>query len=101
MSKTATLVMDNLGKFQGEASLYRLSEPIAEYSWDDEEVPETHEYVIVSAAVAMMSGPETYIFPADKDGSVLNWGELDGSYRGGLSHQKALRNAGYDLATQS
>ncbi len=54
------------------------------------------EYVVVSAVVALYSGPETYIFPADETGHITGYGELDGSYRGGLSHETALRDAGYD-----
>ena len=40
---------------------------------------------------------ETYIFPADEDGNVLDWGELEGSYRGGMDHEEALHNAGYEI----
>jgi hypothetical protein len=46
----------------------------------------------------MLSGPETYIFPSDETGKVIDWGELDGSYRGGLSHEKAIEDAGFVLA---
>jgi len=43
----------------------------------------------------MFSGPETYIFPANGNGKVLSFLELEGSYRGGLNHFKALEGAGY------
>ena len=66
---------------------YQLSEPL-----------EGTEFVVVSASVVPFGAPETYIFPADAAGEVTDWGELDGSYRGGLDHEKALRNAGYDVA---
>jgi hypothetical protein len=56
------------------------------------------EYVVVSAVVATFSGPETYIFPADKDSKVLNWLELNGSFRGALDHAEALKGAGYTIA---
>lgn len=34
---------------------------------------------------ALYSGPETYLFPADADGRVIDWNEIEGSYRGALS----------------
>lgn len=46
----------------------------------------------------MFSGPETYIFPANEDGKVVHWAELEGSFRGGLDHERALRNAGFEVA---
>jgi len=83
---TARLIKDNLAGFQGHAALYRLSKPL-----------EGHRHVIVSAVVAMFSGPETFIFPATKAGEVTNYGELEGSYRGGLDHRRAIEGAGYRL----
>ena len=59
----------------------------------------TTEYVRVSAASVMFSGPETYIFASDADGEVTDWAELDGSYRGGLDHEEALRVAGYKVVS--
>ena len=96
MSKTATQ-LKVLDGFVGDARLYKLDPPLQEESWDDDDAPEEWEYVVVSAAVAMFSGPETYIFGADKSGKVVAWGELSGSYRGGLSHSEALSGAGYSV----
>lgn len=79
---------------KGTAALFKLTPPITSVSWDD--AVETHEYVIVSAVVAMFSGPETYIFPADAEGYVTNWAELPGSFQGALDIWQALRNAGYE-----
>ncbi len=73
----------------GTAKLYRLSRPYEVRDWDDE-VKMTVSYVIVSAVVALFSGPETYIFPADEKGEVVSWGELPGSFKGGLDHNFAL-----------
>lgn len=56
-----------------------------------------NKYVIVSAVMAILSGPETFIFPSNKDGDITEFGELNGSYKGGLSHQIALENAGYEV----
>lgn len=77
----------------GEQILWRLPKPV-EYEEIDyyRGIYETKKtsFVVTSATYAMFSGPETYIFPADKDGNILSWGELDGSYRGGLNHERAI-----------
>ena len=57
-----------------------------------------HRWLIVSAVHAW-SGPETYIFPANEKGEVTNWHELDGSFQGGMDHELALQNAGYEIVT--
>lgn len=64
----------------GDARLYR-----------DEE----GKFLVVSAVVAPFSGPETYIFSATEEGGATDFTELEGSFRGGLDHRQALRNAGY------
>jgi len=80
--------------------LYKLDPPIKVKDYAEDiggmEVKE-HEYVVVSAADAMFTGPETYIFAADSEGKILNWSELEGSYRGGYDHETALKGAGYTL----
>jgi hypothetical protein len=85
--------------WQGDARLYKLSEPVSygECLWDDEAEKTETEFIVVSANTVVFSGPETYIFPADKDGVVLNWIELSGSFKGGLNHEEALRGAGYEM----
>lgn len=93
--KTATLIKDKLPDFAGHAALYRLSEPL-DSEWN-EEAPKA-EFVVVSAAVVMYCGPETYIFAADEAGEVTNWCELPGSMKGTLSHAEALEHAGYEVA---
>jgi hypothetical protein len=99
--KTATLIHDNLPDFTGHAALYRLDPPLSlEREWDEESKGKTTEHVVVSATQAMFTGPETYIFPADAEGAVTSWGELDGSYRGGWSHSQALEGAGYTISTE-
>jgi hypothetical protein len=98
--KTATLVEriipTDSGAVQG---LYRLSEPIAYYTdyTRSKTSVATANYVIVSSVTIPFSGPETFIFPADKDGEILNWGELEGSFRGEFNHKKALEGAGYEV----
>lgn len=71
--------------------LYRLDPPA---TWGDDY---TTVHVVVSAVHAPYSGPETYVFPADPDGAILDWAELEGSYRGGLDHAEALQGAGYEV----
>jgi len=83
-NKTATFVK-NLDNFTGDARLYKLDPPM-----------DGNQYVVVSATIVPFSGPETCIFPSNEDGKVTSWGELYGSFRGGLDHQQALENAGYE-----
>ncbi len=84
MKKTAKFIK-NIHGMKGEAKLYKT------------EGGELPEYVVVSAVVAMFSGAETLIFEANEDGEILNWSDLDGSYRGDLNHEQALENAGYTV----
>lgn len=91
--KTATFVKKLVDGFTGDAKLYKLSEPM-EYGWDEKKKT---DFVIVSATNVIFSGPETYIFPASEDGKIVDWGELDGSFQGGLDHERALAGAGYEI----
>lgn len=85
--KTATKLRDLPVTPVGAAQiLWGLSEPHA-----------GTEFVITSAVSVPYSGPETYIFPANEAGEVTDWGELDGSFRGGLDHECAIRLAGYEI----
>lgn len=92
---TATFVR-RLQEWRSEAHLYRLDPP-APYGWGDEPRPTT-DHVIVSAVFAPFSGEETYIFPATAAGEAIEMGEMDGSFRGGLDHKRALQEAGYKIA---
>ena len=92
--KSATKIKKLKG-FSGEAYLYELSEPVTYWEGSYEERGETTNFVVVSAATGL-SGPETFIFPADEEGNVVDWTELGGSFRGGLNHDQALRIAGYE-----
>lgn len=97
--KTATQIPNpNESYFSGDARLYELSEPVEYSSYDFE----TGEYdrldtphVIVSGVGTMFSGEETYIFPANESGTVLDWGELPGSFQGYIDHAEALAGMGY------
>jgi len=36
------------------------------------------KYYVVSSTVVPYSGPETLVFPSNKDGVVLSWGDVAG-----------------------
>lgn len=74
--------------------LWQLSEPV---DWGWEQDSGSTIYVVTSAIVAIFSGPETYIFPADSDGEIIDWAQLNGSYQGELDHEKAILGAGWEL----
>ncbi len=92
---TVTFVKD-LEDFTGDARLYKCDPPMVIHGRYDEPDGET-EYVIASATIAFDTGPETYLFPANSDGEVTGWSELEGSYKGGMNHGKALGGAGYTV----
>ena len=58
---------------------------------------EGNKYVITSTSNVQFTGPETYMFAADEKGNIINWGELPGSYRGELNHQKCFENINYQI----
>jgi len=92
--KTARFIK-KLEGWRGRAKLYELSEPV-EYGWTEK--GETKFVAVSAISFAPDTGlPETYIFPCDKDGNVLDWLELEGSFRGGMDHEKALNNAGFTV----
>ena len=85
--KSATAIK-NVKESQGKACLYELSEPLGGY-----------EYVVVSAVKSRLTDMdgETLIFGSDETGKIKSFLELPGSYNGGMDHQKALNDAGYDI----
>lgn len=93
----ATLIKE-LDGFKGDARLYKVDPAIVQRDWDDNEVAK-HDYVVVSAVDVMVSCPETYIFPANEHGEIVDWGELDGSFKGGMDHEAALNLAGYAVTS--
>jgi hypothetical protein len=62
---------------------------------------EGSEFVRSSAAITFDHGPETYLFPCDSEGNVNDWGELPGSFIGGMSHDDAIRRAGYEIVLEA
>ena len=96
-SKRATLLRDvsKQNRARGSQILYKVDPPMVDDHYDGSRTE--YDHVIVSATDVMFSGPETYIFPANPDGTIASWGELDGSFRGALDHEQALTNAGYSI----
>jgi len=89
------MIKDVSANFTGTAKLFKLDEAVEytdEYDENHDPIKKETEYVVVSATNVPFSGPETYIFPADKEGNVLSWCELPGSFRGGLDIDEALAN---------
>lgn len=94
--KTAKLIKENLPDYSSKANLYELSEEM-KLHLSVKKGFIFSKYVVVSAAVAMFGGPETYIFLSDSEGKILQWCECEGSFKGELDHNQALENAGYDV----
>ncbi len=91
-----TFVRTMMGdEFYGDARLYHVDGFIDYTDSNDRKL--MTRYIIVSAAIVPSSGPETFIFPADSDGNVLSFDELEGSFKGDLDHEQALAYAGYDV----
>ena len=89
--RKSAVAVKNIKEAKGRACLYKLSEPLVGY-----------EYVVVSAARDHTDSynnliGETFIFGSDESGKIRSFLELPGSYKGGLDHQKALNDAGYDI----
>ena len=83
MTRKAEFVMDLKG-FTGLAKLYRINPPV---NYGD---GKKADFIVASAINAFDAGPETYLFPSDEAGHILDWAELEGSYKGGLDHQEAI-----------
>lgn len=78
-------------------SLYELEWPLFQEKYDGTVL--MFDYVVISA-VNNAYAHETYIFPSDQDGKVLDWSELDGSYQGGTDHGHAIQSAGWTLVEE-
>ena len=53
-----------------------------------------NKYVILSKSTYM--GGETYIFPSNEEGQILDWLELQGSMRGNWSDSEILEGINYE-----
>lgn len=97
MGKTAYFMHRLHGGWHGEARLYRLSEPMTN-AYEGEE-PTSFNHVVVSTSSKVRL--ETYIFPSDDEGNILNWLEQEGSFINYLDHEKALNNVGYEVVSEA
>lgn len=54
-----------------------------------------HKYVIASAIPCPFDTmePETLIFPADAEGNVIDWIDLEGSQRGTMDIERVMKKA--------
>jgi hypothetical protein len=76
---------------------YRLEPPYKKTDWFDDSVKEIS--IVCVSGVCNEWAHETYIFEADvtKDGAeITDLSELEGSFRGSIDHDRALRNMGYE-----
>lgn len=87
--KTTVLIRQLPFNGAAEQKLWHVDPPV---KYQDYDTTKETEYVISSATDVPFSGPETYIFPANEKGEVIHWGELSGSYKGGLDHDEAIKN---------
>lgn len=93
----ATFIKDLEG-YPGKAKLYKVDPPMKyDEPWDDDGPPAKETNFVVVSAASKLVTPETYIFPADENGEIEDWGEMDGSFKGAFDHERALRNAGYGI----
>jgi hypothetical protein len=82
------------------AFVYEVTPPVEwkryNYDTDSEDLFES-SYVWVSAVNVPYSGPETYAFPCDWKGEVLDWMELPMSRKGEYHPDWILNDAGYTV----
>jgi hypothetical protein len=75
-----------------ERRIYRLSPPLEDGT----------EYVAVSAVDYEIAPGfpvcETYIFRSNQEGTLMDLDEMTGSFQGAADHERAIREAGWELA---
>lgn len=91
----------DIGGFRGHASLYKLDPPFVSVDGLDADQIEMHEYVIVSAVdlpsvLSSYHSCETYVFPANADGQIVDFGEIAG-VKDVKDHQMALDEIEYRI----
>lgn len=101
--KIAYRVKEHSFKAGQKAYVYRLDPPLVyskselsetgEYGW----LPTVTEHVWVSGNHVPFTGPETYMFPCDSEGTVTDWGELGASQRGFIDPDRVVRETGYEV----
>lgn len=89
--KTAKFIK-KLEGWSGKANLYKVSPPM-KWGWEKDKKT---KYVVVSGIDGMFA-TETYIFPAKFNGETKSMTEMNGSFKGEVSHVRAFENVGYKL----
>lgn len=75
------LVGDVSEDFTGTAKHIRLEAEVDVLDYNGD-VKETTRDFVISSTFVPFSGAETFVFPADSDGKVTSWGELETSRKG-------------------
>ena len=91
MTNTATETASVVDEFTGQAREFAFDPPLES----------GERFAIVSAVVASMTGPETYLFPSDGKGNVTSWLELEGSRRGTPDIAAVVEAMGYQIKVPS
>lgn len=79
--------------------LYKINEPIQyEYMGEHDFETRTTNYVLICGVhVADNVAPQTYIFPSDKDGKIVDLTELPGSFQGAIDFERALKGMAVEI----
>ncbi len=91
----------SLDNFRGEAFLFRMEPPLEDYPYVVVSAINPKPVEVLGEMVTVLFQPETYIFGADPDGTVLDWRELPGSFQGAMDIPRALAQAGYEIKEQA
>lgn len=82
-------------KGYAEQRLYKLSKLVSyKKGWGEDAEVCTSEYIVASA-VQNSFAFETYLFPGDAEGYIVDFGELPGSQKGSIDIEQVLTEAGY------
>lgn len=95
--KTAQLLKDNLPGFNGHADLYKVTPPIRDEGYDEDDATMLIHYVIASSITGGFFGTETYLFPANEDGEITSWCELAGSQKDVTFYETVFNDIGYTV----
>jgi len=82
-----TTYLKDLNKGLGSQKLWELDEKMTTADGID------FKHVVSSAISSAPDhgGCETFVFPADSNGEIIDWGELAGSQRGTLDHDLVIK----------
>ena len=93
---TSKNIAERIKKIKGSQMLWKVTPPIITEPCYEGDTKKKFNYIITSCA-SVFGQPETYVFGADKNGEILDWGELDGSFKGDFDHERAIIGAGYQI----